>query len=504
MISWDRLGWLALGVALAGCAGSADVKVDLERTKAVAGDHWEELEAALASAPEAHREDLAFLLAQTGYRSFWPDWKSKVPDAGVIKADLLLGHVRLAHEARLLYPWAADLGEDTFRRFVLGYRMTTERLEDWRTPLWADTELRPLVDGFKQRFLEASTYDEKDRVFKEMLHRINTEWFRLHLTYAPRGMPDLGPLEAMGQKTGRCTDLTNTFIGILRTYGIAATGVRVVWWPDGESNHTWTAVYNPVTGEWLDIDSGQGGSPDDPSYFRRFVGAGGRKPAKIYWVVPGEEAGAVAQAIALEEGETYPPAIEKYLVAKPMVDKTDRYGDVTELKVDGVPANALIWLTVRNAGMWRPIGGVRSSPEGSVSFSKVGRGNRYRLLTWAGEMPAYCSEVLKVQTDGEVEIEPADPADEAALLEQQGLRWLQAGRLEEAKEVMIRSLKLRSENADTLYNLACVCSLLGEREEALDFLEQAVKAGWKNFAHMKTDKDLESIRDEERFLELLK
>ena len=53
------------------------------------------------------------------------------------------------------------------------------------------------------------------------------------------------------------------------------------------------------------------------------------------------------------------------------------------------------------------------------------------------------------------------------------------------------------------YNIACGYALLGEKKEALDWLEKAIKLGWQNFTHMRRDKDLESLRGEERFQKLM-
>ena len=54
-----------------------------------------------------------------------------------------------------------------------------------------------------------------------------------------------------------------------------------------------------------------------------------------------------------------------------------------------------------------------------------------------------------------------------------------------------------------LYNLACAYSRLGEREKATAALLRAVKAGFGDFEHMKSDPDLAAIRDEEIFQAIL-
>jgi len=50
-----------------------------------------------------------------------------------------------------------------------------------------------------------------------------------------------------------------------------------------------------------------------------------------------------------------------------------------------------------------------------------------------------------------------------------------------------------------LYNLACYHSLLGHEQKSLNFLDQAVDAGFYSPRHISKDGDLESIRQTERF-----
>jgi hypothetical protein len=55
-----------------------------------------------------------------------------------------------------------------------------------------------------------------------------------------------------------------------------------------------------------------------------------------------------------------------------------------------------------------------------------------------------------------------------------------------------------------LYNLACVEALLGEKpEKALEYLQEAVAAGWTDVEHIKNDSDLESLRNLDAFKALI-
>jgi tetratricopeptide (TPR) repeat protein len=65
------------------------------------------------------------------------------------------------------------------------------------------------------------------------------------------------------------------------------------------------------------------------------------------------------------------------------------------------------------------------------------------------------------------------------------------------------AVQVREDNAAAWYNLACARARLGRRAEALDSLERAIAAGYRDAGHMAADPDLESLRGEERFAALL-
>jgi tetratricopeptide (TPR) repeat protein len=57
--------------------------------------------------------------------------------------------------------------------------------------------------------------------------------------------------------------------------------------------------------------------------------------------------------------------------------------------------------------------------------------------------------------------------------------------------------------ATSAYNAACGYALSGRKDEALDWLETAVKHGFAKFDHIRQDSDLDSLRGEKRYKRLL-
>ena len=77
------------------------------------------------------------------------------------------------------------------------------------------------------------------------------------------------------------------------------------------------------------------------------------------------------------------------------------------------------------------------------------------------------------------------------------------GRKDEAIREGAAALELSPGDPMMLYNCACLYARLGETERAVDSLRQAMSGGYENFGWMKHDPDLDSLRDDPEFVELM-
>ena len=66
-----------------------------------------------------------------------------------------------------------------------------------------------------------------------------------------------------------------------------------------------------------------------------------------------------------------------------------------------------------------------------------------------------------------------------------------------------RLAQLRPDEPVVHYNLACSYSLLNKTDEALASLKRAVQLGYTEFDFMEGDKDLNNIRQDQRYKELV-
>ncbi|NIM90548.1 MAG: tetratricopeptide repeat protein [Candidatus Aminicenantes bacterium] len=73
-----------------------------------------------------------------------------------------------------------------------------------------------------------------------------------------------------------------------------------------------------------------------------------------------------------------------------------------------------------------------------------------------------------------------------------------------AVEWMERAVALDPEEISILYNAACLYSLMGRVEEALDYFEKAIDSGYSSKEWIENDSDLDGIRNHPRFKEIMK
>jgi tetratricopeptide (TPR) repeat protein len=87
-----------------------------------------------------------------------------------------------------------------------------------------------------------------------------------------------------------------------------------------------------------------------------------------------------------------------------------------------------------------------------------------------------------------------------------GLAWARLGHIRYNRQ-NLRGALAAVEQAERLgfdpptmrYDLACLHALLGNRDQALEFLDRAVASGFRDLALLREDKDLDSLRDDSRF-----
>jgi len=85
-----------------------------------------------------------------------------------------------------------------------------------------------------------------------------------------------------------------------------------------------------------------------------------------------------------------------------------------------------------------------------------------------------------------------------------GNSFLSEKNYQRAEEHYMKALETEPANCIALYNLACVKSLEKDVDKAIAWLQKAIDAGYGDFEWMEKDTDLDNIRNDARYKELLR
>ena len=97
----------------------------------------------------------------------------------------------------------------------------------------------------------------------------------------------------------------------------------------------------------------------------------------------------------------------------------------------------------------------------------------------------------------------AQDTEEYSRLFQLGIDQLQAKKYDESVESFKKAIAINSNSPESYYNIACAYSLKGEKDKAIDWLAESFAHGFDDEKHIAADKDLDPIREEPRFKELM-
>ncbi len=85
-----------------------------------------------------------------------------------------------------------------------------------------------------------------------------------------------------------------------------------------------------------------------------------------------------------------------------------------------------------------------------------------------------------------------------------GHAYTDGGYYEKGLEIDRRLSRLRPKDPVVFYNLACSYSVLGQIAPALESLEKAMSLGYDDFRFLMIDPDMENVRKNPRFEQLLR
>jgi len=110
---------------------------------------------------------------------------------------------------------------------------------------------------------------------------------------------------------------------------------------------------------------------------------------------------------------------------------------------------------------------------------------------------------LAVLVEEGVQIAGLDPYD-AAIHVLLGNSFLGDRNYRKAEEHYLKALEIQPAEYIAMYNLACIFSLQKKIDRAIEWLQKAVDAGYNDFGWMEKDTDLDNLRDDPRYKEMIR
>ncbi len=97
-----------------------------------------------------------------------------------------------------------------------------------------------------------------------------------------------------------------------------------------------------------------------------------------------------------------------------------------------------------------------------------------------------------------------DPPPDYGKMEAELAQAYRAENYEKALGIAEKMHELEPDDEGTMYNIACLHCLLGHKDKAYQWLEDAIAAGYNDADHLAADNDFKTIRAEDRFRRIVK
>lgn len=165
----------------------------------------------------------------------------KVHDIQVITADYLIRNIDQAFEVWKKRPWNRNLSFNDFCELILPYRVGDETLEDWRSAYSKEFS-----------FLLDSVYtgtDVKEAV-NVVIEHLKKRGFRFNIDF---DSPHMGALFLLKNRVGKCVDMCDLMLYVLRSLGIPATTDLYLYESESRMGHTWNVVRD-TAGNYFNIN----------------------------------------------------------------------------------------------------------------------------------------------------------------------------------------------------------------------------------------------------------
>jgi len=255
--------------------------------------------------------------------------QTQVMDYHVITADYLIENIELAFDVWHKSKWCRKLNYDEFCEYILPYRVTAEKLTNWRPEL-------------KKRYAhlaDSMDLDQSNPI--EAAAALNIEvknWAKLENVYY-NNIKIRNALELYADKKGICDDLSNYITAAGRAIGIPLIQDNNPIWANYLYGHKWSLVKD-TTGKDLYFLAAEGMPGLRPFW--------DHKPSKILRYTYKIQPQTLPMLVTDQDTIPYDFSSNCY------IDVTDKYLNCSTLRVPLSVKDKFAYLFVFNGGAWLP------------------------------------------------------------------------------------------------------------------------------------------------------
>ena len=285
--------------------------------------------------------------------------------------------------------YAKGLSFDDFCEMILPYRNNNELLEYWR---------KDYVESYSDVI---GRFDaQADSVLFDLCWELN-KLYKAHNYMYPAGMPSISPIRLKRTLIAPCSDYTDLFINIARTFGIPVVHDFVPQWSNYPHGHGWAAIM--IDGVPHDYMLGEGSYLKE--HMRKFSNVVSKVFRQTYALQP------TSLYMTAKDRRNIPPTMSN----PRMYDVTEQYMPTIDIELKDlreVEDQEYVYLTVFDNKDWNAIDWAEINGD-EVKFDKVG------IKKEAVFLPAYYNGgiytqahcPIRVKTDGSVEYLRADTTE---------------------------------------------------------------------------------------------
>ncbi|QQT55238.1 transglutaminase domain-containing protein [Sphingobacterium multivorum] len=306
-----------------------------------------------------------------------------VRDSKILTTEFLEQNINSAVSQWNTFPWSKQIPKDIFLNYLLPYKVLLEYPSGWRT--YFQKQYQDSINKFVRNG-EEDTDKVNASIIAKLYQSINYSENAFKLTKNP----SLNEILAIGK--GECYTLSHLFVYANRSVGIPSTIDIVPLWGSRNGSHATEVFYRKIET-----------NPNEYTYsFKPSKGSFLNRPAKVFrFSFKKVNVWDDSIKALIEPQKSYIP---EFLKSNHLLDVTDQYADVSNLKYTFLnrQSDKLAYICVFNYGQWMPLFYGRITNSRFAIFNKMSKNMLYQVGVPEGSSYKFVDRAFILDSSGKM------------------------------------------------------------------------------------------------------